>query len=102
MFQFVNVMTGKRTQSFTCAVHCRDRLVDIVNIIIFIIIIIITIAIIFLIIEIRITITPQIITNLKVHGHGDFHVAPKGPQHLLGTLTRYCRCRGVVVGGIGG
>jgi len=46
--QFVNVMTGKRTQSFTCAVHCRDRL---------------------------------------VHGHGDFHVAARAPQHLLGTLT---------------
>ena len=23
--QFVNVMSGKRTQSFTCAVHWRDR-----------------------------------------------------------------------------
>ena len=26
--QFVNVMSGKRTQSFTCAVHWRDRQVS--------------------------------------------------------------------------
>ena len=66
-------MTGKRTQSFTCAVHCRDRLVNIIFInIIFGIIIIINIIIIvllfFVVVLLRaVAIVFQVLSGRRAH-----------------------------------